>query len=194
MKTLASSLISISALSALIATVGCESGASDYAGTRFENHRAPTSDVSNRRVMSPQQNLDLERVSRLIVEMTNATRSSKQCQALAPNPMLIRFANSYVRHQASTDCKGHDCDGSFKDRVGRYKLTMGFGENCAWVMNSQGYATEKELAETFVEGWEKSPPHYRNMINKRFAVTGVGVAYRKDSNSYFAVQMFGDAK
>jgi hypothetical protein len=56
-------------------------------------------------------------------------------------------------------------------------------------MKSTGFET-KELASKFFEGWKKSPPHRKNMLQPHVTETGVAIGHAPGSDRYFAVQLF----
>ncbi len=44
------------------------------------------------------------------------------------------------------------------------------------------------------DGWKNSKTHRRNMLSPKWNATGLGIAFNKESNRCFAVQVFGQAK
>jgi hypothetical protein len=66
-------------------------------------------------------------------------------------------------------------------------------ENIAYVFDPAGFTAES-LADKFVVGWENSPHHRRNMLDRDVLQLGVGVARSEKTGYYYAVQDFGRPK
>ena len=132
------------------------------------------------------------KVSRLIVQQTNAFRSSEGLQKVEPNPELEKAAQYFANFMAKTDKYGHRADGNRPagraEKFG-YDYCM-VSENIAYQYSSAGFSAS-ELAERFVEGWKNSPGHRKNMLEEGVQETGVGIAQSDDTGYWYAVQMFG---
>lgn len=135
---------------------------------------------------------DLERVTQGIIEQTNALRSEHGRNKLKTNDRLMRSAQEFADFMARTDKYGHTADGKqpsqrVKEQGYRYSLVA---ENIAWDYDSDGFGTQ-QLAESLMQGWEHSPPHRRNLLDRDLTDIGVGVAYSSHSGRFYAVQDFG---
>jgi uncharacterized protein YkwD len=138
---------------------------------------------------------DLEAVTRSIVEKTNAFRKSEKRPDVAVNAKLTEAARGFAVYMAKTGRYGHTADGSNPaDRAAKAKYEYCIVlENIAYAFQSKGFTSE-ELTKTFVDGWEKSPGHRKNMLDPDVTETGVAVARSEKTGYYFAVQMFGRPK
>jgi uncharacterized protein YkwD len=138
---------------------------------------------------------DLAAVTKAVVEQTNAFRKSEKRPDVAVNTKLADAARGFADYMARTGRYGHTADGGNPaDRAAKqgyeYCIVL---ENIAYVFQSKGFTSE-ELTKTFVEGWEKSPGHRKNMLDPDVTETGVAVARSEKTGYYFAVQMFGRPK
>lgn len=134
---------------------------------------------------------DLDATTRLIVERSNAFRSSQDRAPLRTEARLTSTAQGFAEYMAQTDRHSHEADGrTAEQRVAASGYAYcALGENIAFRMSSAGFRTE-ELAAEFVEGWKNSPPHRRNLLNPDVSEIGVGVAQSRKSRRYYAVQVF----
>jgi uncharacterized protein YkwD len=138
---------------------------------------------------------DLAAVTKAVVEQTNAFRKGEKRPDVAVNAKLADAARGFADYMARTGRYGHTADGrNPADRAAKqgyeYCIVL---ENIAYVFQSKGFTSE-ELTKTFVEGWEKSPGHRKNMLDPDVTETGVAVARSEKTGYYFAVQMFGRPK
>ena len=138
---------------------------------------------------------NIERVERLVFDQVNAFRKAHDVPALKLNEELNEAARDFAAFMASHDKYGHEADGREPaERVAAkgYEYCI-VAENIAYDYSSIGFAT-RELAKSLVEGWENSPPHRRNMLDPDLDETGIGIAYSRKSEKYYAVQDFGRPK
>lgn len=108
---------------------------------------------------------DMDSISCEIFSLTNAERLKAQLPPLHYNPTCFAMAQEqsddmsirhYFDHQRPEE--------SFSQRVARFGLQSGVGENIAAARSpSQAMAL-----------WMKSPGHRRNILNPRFLGLGVG--------------------
>ena len=114
---------------------------------------------------------------------------------MSANPKLTAAAEGFAAYMAKTGRFGHTADGSRPaDRAAKQEYDYCIvAENIAYQFSPAGFATE-ELAAKFVEGWEKSPGHRKNMLDPDVTETGVAIARSETTGYYFAVQMFGRPK
>ena len=72
----------------------------------------------------------------------------------------------------------------------RQKMILLFPDSPNYQYSSAGFSTEA-LAKGFVEGWENSHEHRRNMLDPAVTETGVAIARSGQTGTYYAVQLFG---
>lgn len=135
---------------------------------------------------------DLRRVETLIVDGTNAFRRTADLPPVTSNAALKSAATSFAAYMARTDHYGHEADGrSPAQRATEhgydYCIVL---ENIAYEQSSVGFDTS-ELAGGLVDGWRRSPPHRRNMLDPAVTDIGVGLAHSPRTGRYYAVQLFG---
>ena len=122
---------------------------------------------------------------------TNRLRGQAGLPALASDERLSRAALEFARYMARTDRYGHQADGrepSQRVEAAGYDWCM-VAENIAWQYHSRGFDTAT-LASRLVDGWEKSPPHRVNMLDKRPRQVGIATAQSPRSGRHYAVQLF----
>ena len=138
---------------------------------------------------------DLAAVTAGIIKRTNEFREKEKQPRVAADPKLMQTAKGFAEYMGSTDRYGHSADGSNPgERATKRGYEFGLiSENIAYAFSSEGYETDG-LAKQFVDGWEKSPGHRKNMLDPDVTQTGVGVARSEKTGYYFAVQMFGRPK
>lgn len=88
------------------------------------------------------------------------------------------------------------------DRVMYYHGTHDeVGENCIKIYLRKSMKTKyskepvtantyEEAAEALFLGWKNSPPHFKNMIEPKYDVSGLGFKFSADSNVLYAAQVF----
>lgn len=138
---------------------------------------------------------DLAATAKAITDQTNAFRKKEGRGPVAVNEKLTATAEYFAGYMARTDEYGHHADGAdpgerVKKHGYRYCIVA---ENIAYAFNSQGFDTGP-LADQFAAGWEKSPPHRKNMLDPDVTETGVAVARSEKTGHYYAVQLFGRPK
>jgi uncharacterized protein YkwD len=138
---------------------------------------------------------DLGRVAELIFDGSNRFRKEQGREPLKTNDQLTKTAQDFADFLAHTDRFSHTADGQEPwDRVAehgyQYCIIL---ENIAWEYDPAGFTT-KDLAEHFVEGWKKSPPHRKNLLDPDVMEIGIGVARSPHTGRYYAVQDFGRPK
>lgn len=129
-----------------------------------------------------------------VLRLINQARAQAGCPALVPNPALTRAAQMQSQGMAYDDYFSH------RDRQGH-----GF----AWRAKAQGYvyhwigeniAAGQPSATDVVRDWLKSPAHLRNIVDCRFAETGIAMTYQAEDQPlprvgqplhYYWVQVFG---
>jgi uncharacterized protein YkwD len=138
---------------------------------------------------------DLRRATRLILEATNRFRAQEGRPMLKANDDLAHAAGYFANFMARTDKYGHEADGSRPaERLTKFGYEYSLvAENIAYMFNSAGFTTEG-LTHAFMDGWKKSPPHRKNMLDPDLKEVGIAIAYSVRSGRYYAVQAFGRPK
>jgi uncharacterized protein YkwD len=130
-----------------------------------------------------------------IINRTNSFRQAEGFQEVKPNPQLMEAAQDFAQFMASTDQYGHTADGrtpAERAKQHGYNPCI-ISENIAYQYRTSGFTSE-ELAREFVQGWQESPEHRKNMLDPAVTELGVGVAQSEQTGYYYAVQMFGRPK
>src|SRR5690606_33078617 len=119
----------------------------------------------------------------------------QQRDPLEVNVQLTKAARAFAAYMAKTNRYGHNADGhSPVERVAAAEYDYcTVRENIAYAFRSGGFNSEA-LAERFTTGWKKSPGHRQNMLARYVVETGVAIAKSNDTDTYFAVQLFGRPK
>jgi len=135
---------------------------------------------------------DMAQVAGLVVEGTNRFRHDHGLTSVTPERRLASAAREFAAYMAQTDRLDHAADG--RQPWGRAKA-QGYdyclvAENIAYQFDSRGFATA-QLAHELVAGWERSPGHRKNMLEREAVDTAVAVARSPRTGRYYAVQMFG---
>jgi uncharacterized protein YkwD len=170
-----------------------------YASSSFaqvvDEDESETIDISSPDFPIIKENLDLEKAANLLVDQSNVIRSRHDRSPLEVNEALREAAEYFANYMATHDKYGHTADDQRPaDRAEKYGYDYCIvAENIAYQYSSRGF-TEEDLARRFVDAWEQSPKHYKNMIDPDLLETGVAVARSKKSGYYYAVQMFGRPK
>jgi uncharacterized protein YkwD len=138
---------------------------------------------------------DLKRAADHIADMTNEVREHHGVKHVNFNSELTRAAEYFAKYMASTDKYSHTADGKSpsqraEDHGYDYCLVS---ENIAYVYSSTGFNIE-DLAEDLVRGWQDSPEHRKNMLDRAVTEIGVAVAHSTKTGNYYGVQMFGRPK
>jgi uncharacterized protein YkwD len=146
-------------------------------------------------VGEPKYKPDMDKARAQIFTSTNAFRKKEKRGPLKVNADLGKAAQSFAEFMADTDKYGHTADGKEPwDRVANagydYCVVL---ENIAYEYNSEGFTTDG-LSKTFVEAWEKSPPHRKNMLDPDVSEIGVGLARSSKTGRFYAVQDYGRPK
>ena len=137
---------------------------------------------------------DLDRVREHIIAATNEFRKQEGLPPVKATAELAKPAQSFAEFMAETGKYGHEADGKkpadrIKEAGYDYCMTA---ENIAYY-ESRAAMTAEGLAKQFLDGWKKSPPHRKNLLDPDLQDIGVGVA-RSEAGRYYAVQNFGRPK
>ena len=127
-----------------------------------------------------------------IIGLTNQFRKGQGRQDVKADPQLTATAQQFADFMARTDKFGHTADGSRPaDRAKAHGYdSCVIAENLAYQHSSAGFSTTA-LAKGFVEGWENSPEHRKNLLDPAVTETGVAIARSGQTGTYYAVQLFG---
>lgn len=161
-------------------------------GQSTEQHAHETIEVEVPDVPDTGPRADLDAVAKAIVEQTNAFRKKEGRRPVSTDAALTAAAKEFAQFMAKNDKYGHTADDrqpSERAKAHKYDFCIVL-ENIAYAFDSRGFADDKLTGE-FVSGWEKSPGHRRNMLDKDVTETGVAVARSEKTGHYYAVQMFG---
>jgi uncharacterized protein YkwD len=122
-----------------------------------------------------------------VFALVNKERARTRMSALAWDDRLADLARNYSRQMAREGFFGH------RDRRGRSVMERAhaariqnwsrIGENL-FVCDRHPY-----FEATAIQGWLKSPGHRKNMLNRGWTATGIGVATARDG-SIFITQVF----
>jgi len=135
---------------------------------------------------------DLAQVEQVIVEFTNQFRRKSDLGELRRSRTLDEAARAFARYLARSGKFSHTADGrrpADRTQQAGYRHCR-VSENLALNMDSRGFRS-RELARGAVEGWKKSPPHRRAMVDPFVTEIGVGVAKAEAEHRYLSVQLFG---
>jgi uncharacterized protein YkwD len=130
----------------------------------------------------------LSGLERATVDAVNRERVRRGLVALSVSSTLTRIARAHSAYQAKTGKSGHVGEGGSTpaDRADTGNIVWSaLAENVAM---THGYS---DPAATAVDGWMKSAPHRKNILNPVFEQTGVGIVAAEDATIYFT-QIFLD--
>ena len=141
---------------------------------------------------NPSKGLDLKQASQLIVRRTNDFREKHERDIVKVDESLTKAAQYFADYMARTDKYGHTADGQrpserAEEHGYSYCIVL---ENIAYQYSSEGFMPE-ELARRFEQGWEESPGHRKNKLDRAVTETGVAISQSEESGHFYAVQMFG---
>lgn len=133
--------------------------------------------------------VDPAALSAELLYRANRARARSGAPRLRTDPRLVRAARRYSRELARRRKIDHFSSTrgrrTFRDRIaaeGAYAQLA--GENLARLTSSQG-----ALAARVVELWLESPGHRRNLLDRTFRRTGIGV-WRAQDGIWYVVQIY----
>ena len=117
-----------------------------------------------------------------ISDLINEERRRKGLDDLVWDERLAQIARNYSRKMASESFFSHyDSDGhSVVDRV-RNSGVRGWSKIGENLFYCAGYSEIDSLA---VRGWMNSPEHRRNILDRQFTATGIGIARSRNGQVY----------
>jgi uncharacterized protein YkwD len=135
---------------------------------------------------------DLDEAAHKIVERTNRFRQDQKRDPLKTNEQLTATARDFAAWMAKNGKFAHDADGKQPwDRAKAHGYEYcEVAENIAYASRETGFDTD-QLVTDFIDGWEKSPGHRKNMLDPDLTEIGVGVARSAENGAYYGVQVFG---
>lgn len=117
-----------------------------------------------------------------IFDLINKERRKYRLNGLEWNDRLAKIARNYSKKMARESFFGHfDQDGkSVTDRVidGKISNWKKVGENLFYCQNLNNYSPFA------VKGWMKSPSHRRNILDRNYTATGIGIAESRSGEIY----------
>ena len=131
---------------------------------------------------------NLDRREQFVLSEINRMRAEQGLPQLRLNDKLCAIARSHSSNMAKygylshTDSEGRD----FSERLGS-RIAIRYyqaGENVA----KNNFSNSARVA---VQGWCQSPGHLKNILNERFAETGVGVAVNSEGLVFFTQIFLG---
>jgi uncharacterized protein YkwD len=152
-------------------------------------------EFDTRYLRSPAHGPSLRRAEQEIIRRTNDFRYHHDLADVHTNDDLQKSADYFAAYLARTNEFSHEADGNHPEEraaLSGYEYCI-VAENIAWHMRSSGFTTS-ELARSFENSWENSPPHRENMLDPDVTETGVAIAYSPRTNRFYAVQEFGRPK
>jgi uncharacterized protein YkwD len=122
--------------------------------------------------------LDADAVRAAVLAETNAYRASKNIPQLKENTALEAAATAYAVYLAEHEKMGHTADDSNPPkRVSAQGYKSCFISENVWssFRHPQAMLAE-ELARKAMKGWQASPGHNANLLQKRAHEIGIGAA------------------
>ncbi len=151
--------------------------------------------------------IDYKQIETSFYQKINKLREEKGCVKLSADGVLKLAADDQATYMQSMHVLSHTQKVKGKEnprnRVLFYKGTHELvGENCIEILlktkMKTKYAPEPILVNTYEQaadalflGWKNSPGHYKNMIDPKFDVSGLGFFFSKDSNALYCAEVFG---
>lgn len=160
-------------------------------------------------VINPQA-INFSLIDQLFSKKLDALRQSKNAAPLPHDATLAEAAKDQATYMRVNDTLTHSQKTPKKvtpfERVVFYKGTHdGVGENCLFTYLFKRFlrsknkkdtgtiiiTTYEQAAENIFQQWKNSPGHYKNMIEPKYEVQGLGLVYDPANNKLWAAQVFG---
>lgn len=152
------------------------------------------------------ENINQKYLEHLIKVKVDSVRLAHNCDILVNDSILYIAANHHANYMLKRNKLTH-FEKEFKDRktpqlrveyfggfnyfVGENALQTFFGsiikKKNGTLSNTNTY---EGLSNSIVDGWVKSPGHYKNMITTKYQLTGVSVAFDNKTKKLYACQKF----
>lgn len=151
-------------------------------------------------------NIDLPLLEKLLHLEINDARKNNGLKKLSKNRVLTKAADNQTSFQLTQEFLNHEQPMTVMktplDRVEHFGGGFNMvGENLIFegftVRTTNGKVTEivtptyLELAKTMVKNWMNSPPHRKNILDKRFTHVGTNLKYNEKNHAVYATQVFG---
>lgn len=150
-------------------------------------------------------------LDQLFSKKLDELRRSKNLGGLAHDAVLAKAADDQAAYMQLNDTVTHQQKTPKKngpvDRVVFYNGTHdGVGENCLMTpvgkrvlknpknkkdTSTVTYTTYEQVANAFFQMWKNSPGHYKNMIDPRYEVQGLGFSFNAARQEIYVAQVFG---
>ncbi|MFC5604843.1 S-layer homology domain-containing protein [Sporosarcina koreensis] len=143
----------------------------------YDNKRKMYMDKSKPEPLPPV--IDVSENAIETIDLVNKERTGKGVKALSHDLELSKIAQIKAEDMAKHGYFDHTSPthGTVGEMLATFNYTWtSYGENIA-----KGYRTPKEA----VNGWIKSPGHYKNMMNTTFTNIGSGYATTSDGTTYW---------
>src|SRR5262245_52745688 len=133
--------------------------------------------------------VELKGDEKVLFDLLNKARAEAKLPPLRPHPTLMKIARAHSLNMLKQKKLAHELDGKkVKQRATDagydYRViaeNVGFGES----------DNEPIKPREIHDGWMKSAPHRKNILDKRFEEVGLGVAYDRKAGVYYFTQVFG---
>jgi len=130
----------------------------------------------------------------LIIALVNNERQSYGLSALGQDALLTSLAREHSISMVENGFFGHQRHpGQRPFNYGQQPGTIR-GENLAMIPTRRTipgpYLSLQEVCEWAVSAWMGSPGHRANILESRYVITGVGVAFSHDGDYLYITQMF----
>jgi uncharacterized protein YkwD len=130
----------------------------------------------------------------LIIVLVNDERHIYGLPALSQDGLLTSLAREHSTSMVENGFFGHErYPGQRAFNYGQQPGTIR-GENLAKIPTRRTipgpYLSLQEVCEWAVSAWMGSPGHRANILESRYVITGVGVAFSHDGNYLYITQMF----
>ena len=140
---------------------------------------------------------DQEKLAATIVTQINAVRDSLTLKQVVPNSKsLWKAAENQAAYLLQTGKLSHtQTTSKYKDPAVRIQTFGGnytiCSENVAYIgLAPLQKISYEALAQQFVQGWIKSPGHFKNLTAPAVTETAVAVSFDAAKNIFYAVQVF----
>lgn len=188
----------------LLIPSGGNAGLDEWVGRMAQAASAPITPAPD---VPAASNEKIKAIVELMQQGINRARVASQLPALVWNAQLAEIAqarsNDMIRRAYFSHQDPQRGSVAFQDliRAQSYKFLFA-GENIAEIKNQGSLVPSgltvysrygaTELADQFVTGWVTSADHRENIMNPRFAKTGIGLGVSVDGTRVVATQLFSD--
>ncbi|OWY23915.1 CAP domain-containing protein [Sphingobacteriales bacterium UPWRP_1] len=166
-------------------------------------HPVPVTGVHAGSIIDP-KNFDELLLAKLLLEQINQLRNKKGAKPLNPDELLAKAANeqnNYITAKSKlsheqTNAQMRDVQkrvayfGGDYDMVGENLQLFGFMVTTRGRNATIEYTTYEQAAEGMLQNWERSKPHYENLVRKEFTRAGTAIGFNKDKTGFYATQVY----